>query len=65
MIMKNCINIAAVTLLVFTSLGLFAQGTPPPPDAVSGAVDSGALILLVVVASYGYMKLKNKNTATT
>ena len=60
-IMKRAINMAFTSILVFSAFYLSAQPPPVPPDgSTSGSVDSGALFLLIAVAGYGYMRLKQK-----
>ena len=44
--------------LVLSTVLLYAPGPPPPPDATSGPVDRGAVILLMAVAGYGFLKIK-------
>ena len=47
----------AVLLIASTEL-LYAPGPPPPPPATSGPIDRGALILLIAVAGYGFLRIK-------
>jgi hypothetical protein len=61
--MKKTIHLALTSMLVFSVLYLSAGATPPPPPNGSGSapIDNGALVLLVVVAIYGYRRLKQKD----
>ena len=45
-------------LIILSTELLYAPGPPPPPDATSGPIDRGALILLMAVAGYGFLKIK-------
>jgi hypothetical protein len=52
---------AIFTFLLLFSATLMAQGPggpPGPPGGTSGAVDGGALALLLTVTAYGYQQLK-------
>ncbi|MDB5285036.1 MAG: hypothetical protein JWO06_4111 [Bacteroidota bacterium] len=51
-------------LFVFIALSANAQGGPPPQGgSTSGPIDSGALVLLVGAAVYGYNRLKTNEKA--
>jgi len=47
----------------------YSQGTAPPPPGTAGStsapVDGAAGVLLIIVAGYGYLKLKKKEDANT
>jgi hypothetical protein len=59
--MKRVLHLALTSMLVFSAFYLSAQPPPPPNDGTVGAsVDSGALVLLIAIAGYGYMRLKQK-----
>jgi hypothetical protein len=52
---------ALTSILVFSAFYLSAQPPPVPPNgSTSGSVDNGALVLLIAVIGYGYMRLKQK-----
>ena len=63
--MKKIINIAATGVLVFSSSYLFAPPPPPPPPDTSGPIDNFAIALLIIVAGYGYMRLKKQEKAVS
>jgi len=60
--MKKITNIIVAAVLFFSSSNLFAQGGPdPPPDSTAGPIDNFALALLIVVAVYGYMRIRKQD----
>lgn len=62
--MKKGIIFAAI-LFCFTLVVSAQGGGPvPPPDSSSGPIDSGAIVLLIAVVGYGYLRLNQKERAT-
>jgi len=61
--MKKGIIFAAV--LVCFTLASSSQGLPPPfPDSTAGPIDNGAIVLLIAVVGYGYLRLNQKKQTT-
>ena len=58
-------NIGIFLTALFVMLVNFASaqiGPPPPPDTTSGSIDSGAIVLLVAVAIFGYARMKENKS---
>ncbi len=50
-------------LIILSTELLYAPGPPPPPAATSGPIDRGAIVLLLAVAGYGFLKIKRSEKA--
>ncbi len=63
---QKILAVVVTLILVSATVSVMAQGAPPPPPpggSTSGPIDSGVVTLLIGAATYGYKKLKERETA--
>ena len=60
---EKILAVVVTLILVSATVSVIAQPPPPPPGgSTSGPIDSGVVTLLIGAATYGYKKLKERET---